>query len=369
MGLPVSRYKTIQIRQLAIYMKKISIRAKRIDGQTPGGKRSILPELLPLNTPLLVQIFPAYACNFRCRYCIHSVPFDQRGFVAKKKFLDFELYRKCIDDLTEFPEKITMLRFAATGEPLLHPEIAQMVKYAKMQNVAHCIDIVTNGSLLSKDLSLQLINAGLDQLRISVQGLSSQSYLDVAQVKFNFDEFIENIRFFYQNRGTTKIYIKIIDLDLSENEKKIFFNTFGNICDTIAIEQLTPAVPLIDYSKLTSKDLSHAKHGDKTVMEAQVCPQPFYILQINPDGNITHCCSMKTAYITGNCSSEKLLDIWKGKKLLEFQRLQLKKEKWKNHVCASCEEYKYAMMPEDLLDPQAKSLLKKFQVIDHTKRL
>jgi hypothetical protein len=69
---------------------------------------------------------------------------------------------------------------------------------------------------------------------------------------------------------------------------------------------------------------------------------------------------METAYVTGNCRSETLLDIWQGNKLLEFQRLQLRKKKWKNRVCASCEEYKYAMLPEDLLDPQAEVLLKKF---------
>ena len=338
----------------------MSIRAKRIDGQTSGGKRAVLADLLPLRTPLLVQIFPAYACNFRCRYCIHSVPFNQRGFVTREKFLDFDLYRKCIDDLTEFPQKVKMLRFAATGEPLLHPEIAKMVGYAKVRNIAHSIDIVTNGSLLTEALSLQLINAGLDQLRISVQGLSSQSYFDVAQVKFNFDELVEKVRFFYKKRQATKIYVKIIDLDLSERDKKLFLNTFGNISDTIAIEQLTPAVPLIDYSQLTEKGLSHAKHGEGNVQEVEVCPQPFYILQVNPDGNVTHCCSMETAYVTGNCQSEKLLDIWQGNKLLEFQRLQLRKKKWKNRVCASCEEYKYAMLPEDLLDPQAEVLLKKF---------
>jgi radical SAM protein with 4Fe4S-binding SPASM domain len=338
----------------------MSIRAKRIDGQTPGGKRAILADLLPLDTPLLVQIFPAYACNFRCRYCIHSVPLDQRGFVAGEKIIDFDLYRKCIDDLAEFPQKVKMLRFAATGEPLLHPEIAEMVSYAKAQNIAHSIDIVTNGSLLTEALSLQLINAGLDQLRISVQGLSSKAYFDVAQVKFNFEELVKKVRFFYNNRQTTKIYVKIIDIDLSEREKRLFLTTFGNISDTIAIEQLTPAVPRIDYSKLTEKSLSHAKHGKGDVPEGEVCPQPFYLLQVNPDGNVTHCCSMETAFVTGNCRSEKLLDIWQGKKLLGIQRLQLFKKKWKNRVCASCEEYKYAMLPEDLLDLQAKDLLKKY---------
>jgi len=48
------------------------MRAVRIDGQTPGGKRNKLKDALPLDTPYMVQFFPIYACNFKCGYCIHS---------------------------------------------------------------------------------------------------------------------------------------------------------------------------------------------------------------------------------------------------------------------------------------------------------
>ena len=120
------------------------MKAQRIDGQTPGGKRMRLADALPLDTPFSVQIFPVYGCNLACAYCIHSVPPAERGFVAGKVMLDDALYKKCIDGLTEFPRPLKMLRFAGTGEPLLHPHITDMVAYAREKEVAETIDIVTN---------------------------------------------------------------------------------------------------------------------------------------------------------------------------------------------------------------------------------
>ena len=91
------------------------MRAQRIDGQTPGGKRQRLADRLPLDTPFSIQVFPVYACNLACAYCIHSVPLEERGFIAAKTVLDMGLYRKFIADLAAFPRPLKMLRFAGTS--------------------------------------------------------------------------------------------------------------------------------------------------------------------------------------------------------------------------------------------------------------
>ncbi|MBU1052815.1 MAG: radical SAM protein [Proteobacteria bacterium] len=321
--------------------------AEQINGQSVGGKRTRLAEAIPLYTPFMVQIFPAYACNFRCNYCIHSLPKKGRGFIADKSMMDFDLYKKCIDELAEFPQKLKMLRFAATGEPLLHPQIAEMVKYARDKKVAKSFDIVTNASLLTNELSDNLIEAGLDWLRISIQGLSSKKYKEICRVDINFDKFTENIRYFYKNKKECKIYIKIIDCALEENEREKFYDIFGNICDKIAIEHLAPAVPNIDYTKLSNTPLATTQNGN-AVQNAQICPQPFYMLQINPDGNIVPCCGMQTPFVCGNSQKENIFDVWNGENLKKFQFAMLKKQK--NNICSKCEAYKFGMFEEDVLD-------------------
>ncbi len=103
--------------------------AKDITGQAPGGKRIKLAEVLPLSTPLVVQIFPIYACNFKCNYCIFQLDKNERGFISDKAVMNFNLYKKVIKELSLFPNKIKVLRFVGIGEPLLHKNIVDMIKY------------------------------------------------------------------------------------------------------------------------------------------------------------------------------------------------------------------------------------------------
>lgn len=335
------------------------MKAIRIDGKTPGGNRTKLSEVIPLETPYIVQVFPVYNCNFRCNYCIHSVPVEKREYISEKVSMDFELYKKAIDDLCEFPRKIKMLRFAGTGEPLLHKDIAKMVEYAAKKQVADSIDIVTNGSLLTKELSQKLIKANLSRLRISIQGIDSLSYKNISGVNFNFDKFIENLTYFYQNKQDTQLYIKIIDCAIEKDQENKFFEIFGDICDTIAIEHLLPAVSQIDYSSISNNSINLTQNG-ANVQEVEVCPQPFYLMQINPEGNIVPCCAMETAYIAGNCKEDTLYNIWNGQKFNDFRKTQLAKQKQIYTVCNKCKQYKFAMFTEDILDNASTRLLSLF---------
>lgn len=337
------------------------MKAEIIKGQTPSKTRSILAGNIPLNTPYVVQIFPVYACNFRCSYCIYSIPPSERGYITDEKYMDFELYKKCIDELSEFPDKIKMIRFAATGEPLLHPQIAEMVEYAVRKDVANSIEIVTNGSLLTPELSDKLINSGLNWLRISTQGITKKKYKEICGINIDFDKFIDNLKYFYENKKDTKMYIKIIDAALNKGEEDKFYEIFGNICDKIAIEYLIPAVSDIDYSQISDSKFELTQNGITVNENIEICPQPFYMMQINPEGNIVPCCAMETAFIAGNCNQNTLCKIWNGKKNREFQLLQLKKEKNKNKVCQKCQSYKYGVFTEDILDNEAEKLIKLFK--------
>ena len=147
------------------------ISVKKLDSvKTPGGERSLLGEKLPLEMPYLIQIFPVYACNFKCGYCLHSLDRKLHGYISEETLMPLERFKKIVDDIKLSGVKIKMLRFAAIGEPLLHPQISEMVEYANKAGIAESIDIVTNGALLTKELSAKLIEAGLSKLRISLEG-------------------------------------------------------------------------------------------------------------------------------------------------------------------------------------------------------
>lgn len=72
--------------------------------------------------------------------------------------------------------KLKLLVFAGLGEPLLHPQIAEMAAYAKKREVAGTVRIITNASLLTHKMSDSLIEAGLDSLKISLQGVTEEAH-------------------------------------------------------------------------------------------------------------------------------------------------------------------------------------------------
>lgn len=335
---------------------------KILSTPTIGGVRKKLAEELPLSTPYLIQMFPVYACNFRCGYCIYSLDKTQRGYISQETYMDFAFYKKCIEQIADFPQKVKMLRFAAIGEPLLHRNIAEMIAYAKERNVAESLDIVTNASLLNKDLADRLIQAGLSKLRISLEGLSTEDYQKNCGARVDFDKLVENISYFYQQRQSTKVYIKIIDYMVQTDEQKQkFFDIFTPICDEIAIEHITPTIAEIDYNKLTEGMKVEKPQNGEQMLATKICPQPFYMCQINPDGNIVPCCSMKYPVILGNVHEESVQEIWHGDKYNEFRLKLLNGVESVGKVCQECQLYLYTIHETDLLDEYKVDLMRKYR--------
>lgn len=332
------------------------MKAERIDGQAVNGSRTVLSNVLPLDTPYSVTYFPIYACNFKCNYCLHSLNYESRGHISNIASMDFQLFKKSIDDMAAFPKKIKAIHFAGLGEPLLHKDIDSMVGYIVQKGVADTVDIVTNGALLTPELSKKLIKAGLTKIRISVQGLSGLKYKEVTGKDIEFDNFLNNIRYFYENKGDSKIYIKIIDSALEEGEEDKFLNMFGEICDSIAIEHLCPFVGDIDYENTFGDKEFIVTMNGINIVNAEICPQPFYSMQIYPDGKCIPCCTVEKPIVVGDCNHMSLVDIWRSRDFNSFRKMHISRLKNKNSVCARCQQYKYSMFPEEVLDNDAERL-------------
>lgn len=333
------------------------MKAQLIKGQAPGGKRTMLSEVLPLSTPLVVQIFPVYACNFRCNYCVFSTKIADRGFVSSETFLDFDLYKKCVDDMTHFPDKLKVLRFVGMGEPLLHKRIADMVEYTAKSGITDRVEILSNASLLTREMSDNLLKAGLARLIISIQGTNAEKYKLVCGADIQFDQFTDNIQYFYDNKGDAQLHIKVIDyaLDGPEDEQK-FYDIFGDMCDSIGVEHAGPIYPWVDYDEvLQGKDLSVTQFG-LTASELHICPQPFFTLQINPDGKVVPCYSIDYPSIVGDCNEHSVTQIWNSIKFNQFRRSMLDGASDASSACKICNIIKHRLFPEDALNHAADRL-------------
>lgn len=321
--------------------------AKNLTNQNPGGKRVRLINVLPLDTPMIVQVFPTYSCNFKCNYCIFSISKKERHFISDNIQLDWNLFKNFIFEAKEFPQKIKVLRFVGIGEPLLHSNIIDMIEYSYLFDVAEKIEIITNGSLLTKQMSDNLIKVGLDRLVISIQGISSKAYKKTSNINIDFDKFIENIYYFYRHKKNTHVYIKIVDTALKnkEDENK-FYEIFGDICDSIAIEK---TVPIHNNVKAEIENKTTTQFGEN-VKDIKICPQPFFTMQLNPDGNIVPCYSFEYPKIIGNIKDEHIVDIWNGENFRNFRKDMIIRTRNFNSICRTCNIMKYRISKEDNLD-------------------
>ena len=320
-----------------------------------------MADALPLRTPFVVQVFPVYACNFKCNYCVFCLDKKERRFISDKVVMDFSLYRKTIDGLALFSDKIKVLRFVGIGEPLLHKRIADMVKLAVLKDVADTVEIVTNASVLTPSLSDALISAGLSRLVVSIQGITKEKYQEVSKVRINFENLVENIRYFFKNKDKTHVYIKMADDAFLDGEagKKKFYEIFGGICDSFGMEHIIPIYSLIDYKGTLkeSKDMSQTQFG-LPVPELKICHQPFFHMQLNPDGKVVPCYSWEYPEIIGDANRQSMFEIWNGEQFRQFRRRMIDGRKSVCKICAECNISKYRIFPEDILSDNDAEKLK-----------
>lgn len=333
------------------------MKAQIITGHAPGGTRTRLADVLPLKTPFVVQIFPIYACNFTCEYCFHAVPKENRGFVSDWPVMKYGLYRKCIDEFTLFDDRLKVLRFVGMGEPLLHKNIAEMIAYAVDKKVADRVELLTNGSLLTPKMSDALIAAGLSRMVVSLQGMSSEKYRRISRADIDFDRFVENLAYFYRRKSNTHVYVKIVDIALDETEtREKFYRTFGDICDSMAVENAVPIMPGVDYEKVLKNPEGDATQFGLPVAPIRVCPQPFFTMQINPDGKVVPCYQIAYPGIMGDVNHQTVREIWNGADYNSFRRTMLDGRDSVNAICARCNFIRYRLFPEDDLQGVAERL-------------
>ena len=314
-------------------------------------KRVKLGEVLPLKTPYTLQIFPTFYCNFKCKYCLHGLP--EKQLLKDKNYgqvMDFSVFKKIVDDAKNFNEKLKTIIFSGLGEPLMHPRIVDMVAYAQSSNVTERTKIVTNGALLTHEISDALISANLKELKVSIQGTDSECYQNLCGSTINFQKFVENISYFYKNKKDTNVHIKIIDTALKDvNDKTKFYEIFSPIADDITVEHMVALTSKINYSEVG--DLSESFiYNSKCV--SKICSFPFYMMEIYPDGTVGPCCNFDNSPILGNIKRESLTDIWNGNVHRNLMKNLLDGTD-KTEICANCLTYNHILNDSDRLDEYA----------------
>jgi radical SAM protein with 4Fe4S-binding SPASM domain len=311
--------------------------------QLRNESRRPLAEMLPLSFPLSIYIEVTNKCNLRCTYCPLSLP-EYSETVGGFKSLSMEQFEKVSLDI-KAGGKIKVLRFYFIGEPLVNTHLPEMISMAKKMDLADRTELTSNVTLLTEEKSKQLVNSGLDYLRVSISGVEQERHEQITQTKIKVSKIYENLKRFREIRdsmGSSKpfLYIKMLDtLSAEENEK--FLEMYKDIADEIAIEKPMNWDGYSDHDLIANtygEDRKKTNPDEVYLHKKQACPFPFYNLTINVNGDATACCvDWNKATKVGNIFESSITEVWNGREMSKLRELHLFNRRSENSSCAKCE--------------------------------
>jgi len=133
--------------------------------------------------PIYVEVSPSGTCNHRCVFC--ALDFMK----YRKRFLDIDLLRNRLPDMSKLGIKAT--QYAGEGEPLLHGDIADIVRHTKDTGID--VGVSTNGILLDAPLAEKLLPY-CTWIKVSVDAGKRETYAKVHGCgEIDFDKVIVNM--------------------------------------------------------------------------------------------------------------------------------------------------------------------------------
>lgn len=167
-----------------------------------------------LNGRQLFDIELTTRCNKHCYCC------PRQNLKRKNRDMSISIFDKVCDWL---PQNCDVI-FAGFGEPLLHKDCALFVNKLSKKSVG--VSILTNGKLLTTKKTIELFDAGLERLQISIlQRDETNEIAKYIEMTKNIDNIKIRFNIIYE---TTPMLPDNIYADLLENNYEIFFKKIHN---------------------------------------------------------------------------------------------------------------------------------------------
>lgn len=258
--------------------------------------------------PSHIHIEPTNACNLRCIHCIQPVMQRKRGL------MNFAIFKKIIDEIAPLQCSITL---DVQGEPLLHPQILDMVEYSKKNNCY--TSLITNATLLTSKKSEQLISMGLDRIVFSFDSIDKEIYEKV-RIRGNFVNTLKNIETFIDlnSQSGHPVFICMSAVVQEQTKKAIqqyreYFT--GKEIDTIYTCTL---LNMSGYSR-TANQVDITKKNNKVI-----CRLPWESIVVNWNGDVCPCpVDFEAQWLVGNVREHSLQELWNNEQFCHFRQLHL----------------------------------------------
>lgn len=303
------------------------------------------------NGPLYTSIDVTHRCNLQCLCCrFHSPLFkaiSKTGSYGTRDF-SFPMYEALCRDLSSLNSN--KLIYDGEGEPILHPQIYDMISTAKQNNLD--VLMFSNGVLLNRDRVQGLLDAKLDTLKISLWAKSEkeyeQNYPGTKSEKFH--EVIQNMKDIKKLKEEKSTVFPSVEWAYPINR-----NNFENLEETVAIaEEVGCDVMHYSLVKIWGEELAAMEFSTEEYLEIAeslkkirvkldqlkirhninevlircktteeislhtACYVGWFHARIRIDGTVFPCSRCKTAM--GKLSEESFTDIWNGSRYQAFRK-------------------------------------------------
>ena len=262
-------------------MKAVNNVFRKIALAHPVGARFSLGRMERKN-PLFeaVEIETTTICNRKCSYCPNAT------ITRPAKNMDEALFRSIIDSLKEidFSGRVSPHFY---GEPLVDKRILRLLAYTREKLPNALIKLFTNGDLLTYELFLKLLDAGVDVVRIAQHDPEPPKTLveTLRRIKENgLMWHVEYVKYYNNEKDLTNRGGLV---DVKPSKRKIF-------CDYVSCAT-------VDY-----------------------------------EGNVLLCCQdFLSKHRFGNLKKEKLVDVWNNARYKAL-RDKIKCGMWPLEICRVC---------------------------------
>lgn len=271
--------------------------------------------------PTFVSVEPANYCCLHCPEC--PVGNGTQPSMARER-LTMKQFERI---LNEVQRTAHTMQFYFQGEPLLNPDLVKMIHMAHQAGLYTIVS--TNAQLITPLLAEQLTTCGLDEMIVSIDGFSEESYA-AYRVGGSLHKALEGLELLSESKQSSRPRITLQVLRLKTNEHE--WDWIREHYRSLGADRLS----------MKTAQLYHYEHGhplmptDERYSRYRLGKDGLYHLQrrhthschrlwtgcvITTRGELLPCCYDKAAeYALGNIYEQSLSTIWHSDKANAFRR-------------------------------------------------
>ena len=267
--------------------------------------------------------------------------------------MSLEKFKKIIDNIKNYAHIVYLYN---SNEPLLNPDIVEMIKYASGKSLHTMIS--TNCSLLDNAMAEKILNSGLGEIRFALDGLTKESF-EQFRVGGNFETVKKNIENFCQLKqklgkkrpiATLQFILNKLNQDQIPDVKKFVEK---NKIDKLYIKPFILSEYAYDKDKIKGlsdkfladkdiydEDIVYKKdaQGLKPKTDYQTCPDVKRVFTVLADGRAVMCCfDLVGDYVYGDLSKQSLAEVWSSPNAKAIRAGALKRKLPLCKVCGNIE--------------------------------